>query len=165
MPWSHAVLRALELGAYQALPKHKRGYLAKTLGITLARERACLRALEASGQIRREAGKWQPLHVITVDTRPDRAGNLSLKKHWACLAAERFRRDEVPEESLFSYNLFAVSDEGLAEIRALHLAYFAQLRAVVERCRAPTQLVLANIQLMPFRGMPAIRARKPRSGP
>jgi len=37
-PFTHAVLRALELEAYRNLPRHVDGFIAEHLGLTLAQE-------------------------------------------------------------------------------------------------------------------------------
>jgi transcriptional regulator with XRE-family HTH domain len=53
LPDSHAVLRALELDAYRALPRHEPGFVAHRIGISLDAEAQCLRALMAAKQIKR----------------------------------------------------------------------------------------------------------------
>jgi transcriptional regulator with XRE-family HTH domain len=152
MPWSHAVLRALELEPYRALSHHEPGFIAKRLGLPREVEASCLRALAAAGQIRKSQGKWHAVRVLAVDTRVDPARNLELKRHWTRAAAERLERGVASSEALYSYNLFAISEEGLAKIRALHLAYYQQVRAVVEACQQPTRVVLTNVQLVPLDG-------------
>ena len=49
-PWSHAVLRALELVDYSALQRHEPGWVARRLGISEELERASLEVLERSGR-------------------------------------------------------------------------------------------------------------------
>ena len=39
MPWTQAVLRALELDDYQALSRHQSGWVAERLGITEEEEK------------------------------------------------------------------------------------------------------------------------------
>lgn len=151
MPWSHAVLRALELSPYAALKRHVPGFTAKQLGIPLEVEKRCLKALAHAGQIERADGKWQVVRVLSVDTRAEPAKNLALKRHWADVAVQRLAaREAIPADSLYSYNLFAVSEEGLAKIRELHLAYYQQVRALVDASTSPTRVVLMNVQLLPL---------------
>ena len=152
MPWSHAVLRALELETYAGLARHVPGFIAAQLGVPLAVEQACLEALAGSGQIRKHRGKWRVVRVLAIDTRVDPARNLVLKRHWAKTAFARLEREATPASSLFSYNLFAISEEGLATIAELHRAYYEQVRGVVEACVAPTRVVLMNVQLVPLSG-------------
>jgi transcriptional regulator with XRE-family HTH domain len=150
LPWAHAVLRLLELEAYRALRKHERGFVSERIGISLEEEDECLQALARAGQIERRRGKWTLRRVLTVDTREDPAGNLLLKRHWASVALGRLDARGLEAGSLYSYNLFAISDEGLDAIRTAHLEYFERVRSIVSDCRRPTRLALANVQLVPL---------------
>jgi hypothetical protein len=142
LPWSHAVLRALELPDYRRLPKHEPGFLARRLGIPREAETIALEALAASRQIRRVHGKWHASRALTVDTRPDPAKNRALKRHWAEVGLER-----LGGEGLFSYNLFAISDEQYARLQSLHRAYFEQIRSLVAESRGADRVALVNLQL------------------
>ncbi len=142
VPWSHAVLRALELSDYRRLPRHEPGFIARYLGIALSTEGEAIEALAQARQIRRVRGKWTAARVLTVDTRPDPEKNLALKRHWAKVGVER-----LGGEGLFSYNLFSISEEHFARVQALHRAYFEQLRAVVAESRGSDRVVLVNLQL------------------
>jgi transcriptional regulator with XRE-family HTH domain len=150
LPWAHAVLRVLELDDYVKLPEHVRGFIARRIGIAEALEDECLNALAHAGQIRRRRGKWTLTRVMAVDTRDDPEGNLRLKRHWAKVGAERLERPTLPPKSQYSYNLFAISDEGLEQIRQAHLHYYERLRAIVAECKHPTHLALVNVQLLPL---------------
>jgi hypothetical protein len=129
---------------------HAPGFIAERIGVSLPLEKECLRALAAAGQIEMDRGKWRVVRVLAVDTRIDPAKNLALKRHWARLGVERLARDPLPQDGLFSYNLFAVSEEGFAKIRALHLAYYEKVRDVVEASTDATRVVLTNVQLVPL---------------
>jgi transcriptional regulator with XRE-family HTH domain len=150
LPWAHAVLRVLELDDYVKLPEHVRGFIAQRIGISSELEDECVHALAHAGQIRRRRGKWTLTRVMAVDTRDDPEGNLRLKRHWARVGAERLERATLPPGSQYSYNLFAISDEGLEQIRQAHLQYYERLRAIVAECKHPTQLALVNVQLLPL---------------
>lgn len=150
LPWAHAVLRALELDAYTRLPTHVSGFIAARVGIEPELEDECLRALAAAGQIRSKRGKWQVSRVLAVDTREDPEGNMRLKRHWARVALSRIEQRALPVGCQYSYNLFAISDEGLEQIRQAHLQYFEKLRSIVAECRNPTRVALANLQLLPL---------------
>ena len=67
---------------------------------------------------------------------------------WAEVALERMNEPSLAAGNLFSYNLFAISDEGLTQIREAHAQYFERLRAIVAECKHPTRLALANVQLL-----------------
>lgn len=152
LPWAQAVLHALELEVYRAQPRHMPGLIASQLGITLAEEEQAFAALAAARQIRRVGAKWASRRVLTVDTRTNPEGNLSLKRHFSLVGVERLARPSLPVGGQFSYNVFAISDDGLERIRAAHLQYFERLRAIVAECQNPTRVVLANVQLIPLDG-------------
>jgi hypothetical protein len=150
LPWAHAVLRALELDDYTRQPTHVPGFIAERIGINRELEEECLSALARAGQIRRRRGKWTLGRVLAVDTREDPDGNLRLKRHWAQVGVEHLQRASLPRGSQFSFNLFAISDEGLEAIRQAHLQYYERVRAIVAECKHPTQLALINVQLLPL---------------
>ncbi|HET6337967.1 MAG TPA: DUF4423 domain-containing protein [Polyangiales bacterium] len=150
LPDSHAVLRALELDAYRALASHEPGFIARRIGISLVAEAQCLRALVAAKQIKRVRGRYVVQHVLTVDTRSDEAQNRRLKQHWASVGLERLSAGDAPQEALFSYNLFPVSNADFERIRRLHIDYYERVREIVSESRRADRVVLMNIQLLPL---------------
>lgn len=150
LPDSHAVLRALELDAYRALPRHAPGFIARHIGISQEAEAECLRALLAAKQIKRVRGRYVIQHVLTVDTRPDEAQNRRLKQHWANVGLERLSAGDAPPEALFSYNLFPVSKTDFERIRRLHIDYYERVREIVAQSKRADRVVLMNVQLVPL---------------
>jgi transcriptional regulator with XRE-family HTH domain len=150
LPWSHAVLRALELRSYRSAPRHVPGALAIQLGISVEDEMRYLRELERSKQIRWNGDHWELQRVLTVDTREDPEKNRQLKAHWSAAALSRLRSNAAPANALFSFNLFAVSQEGLQRIRELHLEYYDHVRSIIEQSTHADQVVLMNLQLLPL---------------
>jgi transcriptional regulator with XRE-family HTH domain len=150
LPWSHAFLRALELAQYSALPHHQPGFLAERLGLELADEERYLDALSLAGQIRWTGTHWVLQRVLTVDTRTDPARDRNLKAHWARVALDRLEHARAPEDALFSYNLFAVSEQSFQRIRQLHLDYYLAVRALVDESPHAHRVVLMNAQLIPL---------------
>jgi transcriptional regulator with XRE-family HTH domain len=150
LPWSHAVLRVLELEDYARLDRHQDGFIAARIGISPEEEARYLKALADAKQIRKHRGKWVTARVLTVDTREDAAKNLELKRHWARVGVERLGAGALDGGGLFSYNLFAISESSLAELRAAHLEYYERLRSIVAGCKDPDRLFLANLQLVPL---------------
>ena len=150
LPWSHAVLRALELDRYRALAKHEPGLIARLTGISLQEEQRCLTALAQAKQIHLQRGRWVLARVLTVDTRPSEADNRRLKQHWAEVGLERLRSRTAPENALFSFNLFAVNARDFERIRRLHVEYFQRIREIVSASTAPDRVVLMNLQLVPL---------------
>lgn len=149
-PWSHAVLRVLELEAYRSLPRHEPGFIAARLGITLDEEEQCLSALLRAKQIRKRAGQFRVGRVLSVDTRQDQAGNLALKRHWFGVAKSQLERHGIPDDALASYNLFAISEADLERVRQAHLDYYERVRAIVAESKQPSRVVLTTIGLLPL---------------
>jgi Domain of unknown function (DUF4423) len=145
MPWSHAVLRAIELRQYQALAKHEPGWIARRLAISDEEEARCLDMLLGCGEIRRHRGRLVLGQPRAVDTRRDPKAGQRLKQWWARVALERIERDT---EGLYSFNLFTVSEADHQRLRELHLAYFRELRTIVAKSAPAERVVLANVQLL-----------------
>lgn len=150
LPWSHAVLRALELDAYRALPRHRPGFIARCIGISLEEEQRQLAALLAAKQIRKVRGRYRALRVLTVDTSPNERGNRQLKLHWAEVGLERLRNASAPKNALFSYNLFPIAGPELERIRQLHAEYYERVREIIAQSRSADRVVLMNLQLIPL---------------
>ena len=144
MPWSHAVLRAVELESYLRLPRHRPGFFASVLGISLSEEQRCLEQLVAAGQLTMDAGKYRLDQTQVIDTRADPARSRALRAFWSRVAAERL---EAGAEGDFAFNCFGVSLEDFERIRALQRSYFRELRAIVAQSQPTQAVVLANWQL------------------
>jgi len=148
VPWTQAVLRALELSDYRALPAHEPGWVARRLGISLEEEERCIAFLRDTGQIRVMDRRLES-DPIAVDTRRTPEVGRQLKAHWARVAAERVVR-AAPGQ--FSYNVFTVSEADFERIREAHLAYFHALRAIVAESEPAEVVAVANVQLFPLVG-------------
>ena len=73
MPWSHAVLRVIELPVYRKLPAHQPGLIAERLGISREEEERCVALLLETGQLKKQGKRLIPGAALTVDTRGDAA--------------------------------------------------------------------------------------------
>ncbi len=142
-PWTQAILRALEVADYLALPEHEPGWIAERIGIPVEEEEACLSYLELTGQIERVRGRFRPA-TSAVDTRLQPSVGRQLKSHWARVGVERID-DGAPGQ--FSYNVFTCSAEDFERIRELHLGYYRALRQIVSESEPEEHVVVANIQL------------------
>ena len=144
-PFSHAVLRVLELEDYQRLARHQPGFIAERLGIDRDAEQRYLSLLVESGQIRRVRGRYRLARVQTVDTRDKPELSRKLRAFWARVGVERL---EAGGSGTYSYNLFCVSRADLARIRALHRNYFRELRAIVAASQPAECVALAIVNLL-----------------
>lgn len=133
-PWSHAVLRALEIADYG---ENDSGILARQLGISNALATRGLEALAQSGQIRLEKGRWKLDRVFAVDTSRDPGRANALKSAWTEVALERLRRGGPGN---FGYSLFAVSRADLRRLRELHLEYIRAMQSLIASS-APAECV------------------------
>jgi hypothetical protein len=144
-PFTHAVLRALELDAYRKLPRHMDGFLAERLGLPRSEEQRYLGLLRESGQIARRDGRFVPTDVGAVDTRRDPGKAAALRRFWTQVALDRAgRRDD----DVFAFNLGTIALSDLERIHDLHRRYFAELRAIVGASEPAEALLLANVQLV-----------------
>lgn len=144
-PWSHAVLRALELASYQALPAHEPDWIARSLGISGAEERRCLELLEQAGQIRSLDGRWSIAGDLAIDLRSEPEGLVALKAFWLKVARTRL---QAGASGTFGFNLFAASEADLVALRELHVAYFQQMQARIARSEPSECVALFSTQLV-----------------
>jgi hypothetical protein len=148
-PWSHAVLRALELDEYRALPRHEPGWIARRLGIAEALELTSLDVLKRSGQIRRTAQRYEPTGLRSVDTRADPERARELRARWASVGVERLR---AGAEGVLSYNLGMVSRADLKQLEQLQRAHYRKLVNVIAESSPGECVVLYAAQLLELRG-------------
>ena len=147
-PWSQAVLRALELSSYTALPRHVAGWIAQRIGVAPEEEARCLKLLADSGQIVWRDEHWQIENVMALDTRRDPDAARRLRAWWLRRGAARI---EAGERGLM-YNLLGVSSADLERLRELQKAYLTELRAIVARSEPVEHVVLAADLLLDLRG-------------
>jgi transcriptional regulator with XRE-family HTH domain len=144
-PFSHAVLRAIELEKYQRLRRHKDGWIAGKLGISAEDERKYLELLAQSGQIELSRGRYRVAKVQTVDTRVNPEEARRLRAYWGEVAIQRLR---AGAKRTFSYNLFSVSHADLERIRLLHREFFAEVQAIVAKSEPAEAVALAVMNLV-----------------
>jgi transcriptional regulator with XRE-family HTH domain len=144
MPWSHAILRALELVPYAAFEKHPEGWIAERLGLPTHVEQEALHLLERTGQIHFARGKWHVTTTQTIDTRRDPEAAKRLKAWWFGIGRERFLQGAP---GVFSYNVFGVSKKDLKRLEELQRAYFRELRSIVAESEPVETVAVVNLQM------------------
>lgn len=145
-PWTEAILRIIETGAYQKQDRHRPGRIAAALGVTLETESRCLEKLEQVDILRRNsAGLYTCVRSLTVDTR---AVPL-LKVHWYQAASER-AHTPGPDD-VFCYNVLTASEADLDRIADLLIATYRQVRLIVKNTPADEGAALVNLQLVRWR--------------
>jgi transcriptional regulator with XRE-family HTH domain len=149
-PLAESVPRCLELEQYASLPRHRSGWIAERLGITLPEETRTLEDLARADVIRWDGARWQLERSRSVDTtRFDPSAARNLRAHWSDAAGGRIR---AGRDGQFSYLVFTTDDATLAAIRELHLAYYRDLRALVARSAKSLRVAVANVQLFALDG-------------
>ncbi len=144
-PWSHAVLRALELADYARCAKHRPGWLAARIGISQKEEQRCLELLERSKQIEMRDGRWVVKAERTMDTGQDARRARELRRFWQAQALQRFD-DGAP--GAFGYNLFTISEKDHEALKALYVQYFENMRTLIANSSPGERLVLFCAQMV-----------------
>ena len=126
LPWSHAVLRALELVDCPRQREAQELFLMRKLGIERAQVKEALEVLLATSQIKRVRSGFAPRVVESIDVGADPERAHALRVAWTSTALQRL---EQKKPGKFVWTLFAVSKADLARMHALHLSY---LRAMQE---------------------------------
>lgn len=144
VPWSQAVVRALELASYRALPAHRPGWIAELLGISPEEEARCLDRLARAGLVHWDGTHYAEERVTALDTRLDPEAGRRMRLHWAAVARRQIERERPGQ---FSYNVFAVSRQDFERLRGMHLEYFRAMRALVAASGRSECVAVANVQL------------------
>lgn len=145
LPWSQAVLRALELKEYRRSGWKQPGWLAKQLGIERSQVDEALQALEASGQVRQRSGRWQVREIVSINTGGDPMRARQLKASWADEATARLRKGDP---GLFGYTVFAASRQDMLRLRRLQLEFVQAMEAVLATSTASECVGLYCVQLL-----------------
>lgn len=144
LPWSNAVLRAIELEDYRKLKRHRPGFIAERLQISRDEEQRCLELLLETGQLRKQGARLVAGAALTVDTRGDPARTRQITAWWSKIGLERL---EAAAQGTFSYNLFSVSRADLERIRELYRAYFREVRRIIGASEPSECVALMNVHL------------------
>ncbi len=161
MPWSHAVLRVLELRQYAELPKHQPGWIADRIGLSLEEEESCLDILRRSNQVEWRHERWVVSERGTIDTGQDPARARQLRRFWL---GEALRRFDDGAKGAFGYNLFTISKTDYERLKALYLNYFESMRHLVSTSSPGEKLVLFCGQLVELDEWRSERLTKTRAG-
>jgi transcriptional regulator with XRE-family HTH domain len=144
-PWSHAVLRALELPAARRAPGGGSAWLSRRLGIGGATLRDALETLRETGQVVVRRGRYRPTGSGDVETGSDPLRARELKAHWTQTALDRLR---AGSPGLFGYAVFAVSKPDLRRLRQVQLEYVQQINAIIAASHAEDCVGLFCTQLL-----------------
>jgi DNA-binding phage protein len=155
LPYSEAVLAALESEGYGALARHRTGWLAQCLGLSADVEAQTLGALVEAGVVTWSGTHWIVQPDRLVDTRRDGARYEVLKRFWVAEASRRF---EAGTPGLLAYTVFTASQRDLQRVADLYRDYYTELRRIVARSTPGERVVLVNVHFCPLDGKPPLDA-------
>lgn len=127
-PWSHAVLRALEIEPQPSTSVAQIAELCVRLGVDRDTIMDSLDTLRATGQVTKRRGRFAPQTKAAVNTSRDPELARSLKTAWTSTA---LRRLEQNAPGNFGYSLFAISRDDLRRLRDLHLEYVRAMQELI----------------------------------
>ncbi len=148
-PFAEAVLLAVTLDDYRALPRHREGWISHRLGIGLEIEQRCIDALKAAGLLRWNGRRYVETQRVAVDTRANFDLVALRKRAWIEEATSRMGPGD---DRLFSYNVFTCSRDDWEAVRDLCLAFYDSLRERIAQGDVDEQVGLFCLQLVPLAG-------------
>ncbi len=144
-PWSHAVLRAMELDEYRKQDPTNIDWLAERLGLDRNTVVDSLQQLMLAGQVRKRRGRYLPTTVERIDTRSDPVGAKAVKAAWTQVALDRLR-DDAP--GYYGFSLFSVGRRELQKLKELHQEYVKAMQSVIAQCSSNECVGLFCAQLL-----------------
>jgi len=148
-PWSHAVLRALEIEPQPETAHAQVAALAARLGIDGETVRAGLDALRSAGQVSQRRGRFVVAGQLAINTSQDRELARQVKAVWTRTALERLEQGSAGN---FGYSLFAISRRDLRRLRDLHLEYVRAMQELIARSQPSECVALYCSQLLDLAG-------------
>jgi transcriptional regulator with XRE-family HTH domain len=145
VPWSHGVLRALELEDYAKVTGPTEAWLARRLGITRTEVDRALQALKESGQVVLRRGRYAARQVGLIDTGVDRERRQALRSFWTRVALERL---EQGAPGIHAFNLFSVAARDVPQIEAWHSELFERIRTLVAESEPAERTLLYSAQIL-----------------
>jgi len=161
-PWSHAILRALELADLDTSTTRALDHIATRLALPRDEVARCMDLLVRSGQVRRRNGRYVAADSAFVDTGIDRERRLRLQAFWSQAALERMT-DGSPTGA---FNLFTIAEQDLVELRTLHVKFFEQMRDLIARSKTNERIAVyvANIVALDLPASLSARRQVARGG-
>lgn len=148
-PWTMAVFMLL-----QARPgPHDATALATDLQVPVDTVSESLRALQDAGLIHPAGDRFTTTGTLSLDTRGCPEQRARLRAHWTNAALDRIAAPRP--DDLFSYNVFAVSQDDLQRIRELQRAFYRSVRAIVAASPTTEAVALLNVQCIGLGPTPA----------
>jgi len=151
VPWSHGVLRALELTDYARATGSSEAWLARRLGIPREDVVRALSLLCESGQVRRRGRRYVVGRAELIDTGVERERRQGLRSFWTRVALERL---EGGAKGIHAFNVFSIAERDVAEVHALHAEFFEKLRSLVAGSTPAERVLIYSAQILGIDGKP-----------
>jgi hypothetical protein len=128
VPWSHGVLRALELAALPRGATLQKAWIAGRLGVPLDEVERALQALLETKQVKKTRTGYRATSERVVDTREDPERAHRLKVDWTRTALERLN---AGAPGSFGYSVFAIARADLERVNQLHLQFVRAMQEAI----------------------------------
>jgi hypothetical protein len=143
-PWSPAVVAALDLADYRALPQHDSLWLALRLGVEPEQVEQCLSLLVATEQVTQRGKHFVPGGIEAVELSEDRELAKTRREFWGRVAVERAKRSQ----GMSAYNVCGVSHEDLKRLKELQREYLARARAIIAESKPVEAVALLQVHVI-----------------
>ena len=154
-PWSHAVLRALQLDRAPT-QGDQATWIAKRLDLAPQEVTRLLHVLRDAGQVRRVRARWKAHSIARVDTSSDPVRARVLKAQWIRTAADRL---EAGVAGGFAYSLCEVSRADFERMRQLQLGFARAMQSIIAASQGTERVALFSAQLLDLGARPTISGR------
>lgn len=149
VPWSHGVLRALELGTLPRGTLVQKAWIAGKLGVSIDEVERALQALVEAKQVKKTGRGYRATAERVVDTRQDPNRAHQLKVDWTRTAFERL---EARAPGSFGYSVFAIARADLERVNRLHLQFVRSMQELVASSTPSDAVGLYCSQLLDLSG-------------
>lgn len=149
-PFIFVAQLAMELDAYQKMKTHQEGYLAKKLGISLARERELIEKLLQLNRIAWRNHKYEVLDSGSVSTISQWDRHKKGVHYWARFGLDVLAQMDAPiEGQKFNFLLFSVSSSTREKMQEAYRDFYFRLRALYAAEKgSKEEIMLLNTQFL-----------------
>jgi len=145
VPWSHGVLRALELRDYAQVTGDSEAWVGARLGLPRAEVVRALALLRQSGQVKRYRGRFRVVRSELVDTGVDQQRRQTLRSFWTRVALEQL---DQGAQGIHAFNLFTIAENDIPQIRAWHTELFERIRGLISKSSPAERVMLYSAQIL-----------------
>lgn len=146
-PWTGAFLLCLLLPSYKALKKHKEGFIAKKIGITLEQERLTLKKLLEVHAVYETQGLYKA-RLNTITTSGSLEGRVALRKFWTEKSLALLPSAVKKKTTVWPYLVFNTDPKTYEKIQKLLVNFFAEISKLSLEGEDSEGIYIFNAQLL-----------------